>query len=377
MITVGTNSFGYNHERNYSGLPFRNVKFEKVHDIYKIPSYLSYKLFNKVVNRLVNRFDDFGFNKVNLYHFFNTISPIKKPWLVTFETSVPRLEPNFLNGYKWLCGPYCIRLIAISKRAFDAQCFQLERFPQFREHILSKMEILTPSQKLNTTTVELRARRSELVVTFVGRAFFRKGGWEMLKAFSQISNKKHIRLNIVSGLETEGFMDEHVTPNIINEVKRLIRNDSCITYFEKLKNAGVMELFKHSDIAILPSYAETYGYSLLEAMSCGCAVIAADISPFSEFVSDEWGWLLKVPVQYENGIARPRRTSENPYEDDFSRSLINSMKQLFEGLFDNWNLIMAKRQNAIGAIRRYHDPEDRVQRLSMIYEEALQKFPGK
>ncbi len=85
MLKIGTDSFHYNQKRNFTGLPFDGVEFRKVYDLNKVRSYLKFRLTNNIDFKQLHRFNDFGLNRVDLYHFFNTITPIKRPWIVTFE----------------------------------------------------------------------------------------------------------------------------------------------------------------------------------------------------------------------------------------------------------------------------------------------------
>lgn len=370
MITVGTNSFGYNQVKNFTGLPFHDVRYKKVKDVYKAIAHVHFKLRNKVVNRYINRFNDFGLSRVDLYHFFNTITPVRKPWIVTFETTLPRLEPAFVKGYEWLAGKYCKRIIAISQRAYNAQAEQLGSFPEYRSTILDKTVVIHPAQKLVINDINDKRRNHKITLTFIGSAFFRKGGWELLKAFTSVSKDLPLHLNIVSRLECEGYMDDHATSEVISQTKQVLSEGRNISYYRTLPNKQVMQLLQKSDVGILPSYAETYGYSVLEAMSCGCAVITTDLSPFNEFVKDDWGWLLKVPKYIKNGIEYPAITSGKADEDRFSNALVNELISTLRKLADNPDVLRIKQQNAINAIQTEHNAEVTARIIKDIYKQA-------
>jgi hypothetical protein len=124
LVVIGVNSTGYNERRNFLDLPVACTRFKRVRDINWIPRGLTYRLLGRSPNRLTNTFNDFGINAVSGYHFFNAITPARKPWCVTFESTLPRLDPEWKNGYRWLAAESCKRIIAISERARHLQILE-------------------------------------------------------------------------------------------------------------------------------------------------------------------------------------------------------------------------------------------------------------
>lgn len=366
MINVGTNSSGYPEMRNFAGLPFADVHFRKIPDLFKIDAYFHFKFRRKIVPEYAYRFNDLALGNVQLYHFFNTITPRHKPWIVTFETTLPRLDPYFRQGYKWMAGHYCKKIIAISERAFKAQSAQLSKFPEYAGSILPKMMVISPSQPLFVKNIDDKPKREKIVVTFVGAAFYRKGGVELLRAFCNLKYKGAVHLNVVSRLDKEGYMDEHATKEVEQEIKSTLASHPDITYYNSLDNRSVSELFLRSDVGILPSYAETYGYTLLEAMACGCAVASTDMSPFPEFVSNDWGWLVNIPKVERGGVEYPD-VGDDKRRMNFSAVLTEQIKNVLERICESRDELRNRQRNAIEAIRRNHDPAGRVTLLRELY----------
>lgn len=352
--------------RNFAGLPFDGVEFRKVWDANKILSFLKFKLAGKVDYQLLNRFHDYGLGKVDLFHFFNTLTPSKRPWIVTFETTLPRLEPAFEKGYEWMAASSCKRLIAITRRSYDAQLHLLRGRVDYEEVIRDKMMILPPSQPLLLDDLGSKDFDGELRMVFVGRDFYRKGGWELLRAFELLKAEGlPVRLTIVSDLNRTGFKDGYITPEIESKVVELLSSNPMIEYHRSLPNEEVLALLKKAHIGILPSWHETYGYFLLEAMACGCAVVAPNVSPFPEFLSEKCGWLLDVDTYSVDGAEGSDPTEENQIR------MIGAIKDTVVSAFSDRAGLYAKCQYSLDMIRMNHDPLVAAGALTKVYQEVL------
>lgn len=370
-ITVGTNSLSYNHIRNFAGLPFTDVTFEKLLDWYRIPAYLSYKVLGKTHYGYVNRFNDFGLNKVDLYHFFNSIGPIKKPWVVTYETSVPRMQPDFRKGYEWLAGPYCKQIIPYSHRAYNAELHHLEKYPEYREAILAKTQIIPPSQKILLNDFsEKKFDQEHIIFTFTGTTFFGKGGWEILQVFEKAKEQGWpIKLNLISKLHIDGYRDGYISPEIVEKAKNIIATNPLITHYFSLPNPQVLEVLKNSHVALLPSFGETYGYSVLEGMSMGCIPVTTNLSPFPEFVNEEWGYLIPINRLNINGV-ESAFTNFEEYKEN-AEILLKGLLSFVENLLNNRSVLQQKAHKAFQRIETHHSPLQRVMQLRKIYEDAI------
>lgn len=377
MKKVGTNFFNYNTLRNFAGLKIDGFKFIKVHDISKIIEYPFYKLFNWIPLVIHNVFVDLFTKKVDLYHFFNTTYVGEKPWIVTIENITPHLgitKTYILRfGLKQLAKDNCKLIIAMSQNSYNRQMFLIKHFPDLYERIAKKMTIVHPTQQLFVSDViERTYNLNNVHFAFIGKYFFHKGGLELLRAVDRcISEGYAINLTVVSSFQLTRWLDNHIKEEHFHEAKFLIaKNSKYIKHRMQIPNTEVLEILKTCDVGLLPSYGESYGYSVLESQAYGCPVITTNVWALEEINNNEKGWILDVPrVLEEGGFVADISTSDRLR--NFSQMLEDSLYFTIKNILDNPEVIVSKGRVAIEDIRNKHNPENASIRLKEIYKNAL------
>ncbi len=366
-LTIGYASNGYPERRNFLGLPHKAISFKRVRDLTWLPKGIAYRLGSRLPVRLHNTFIDCGLNGVDGYHLFNAITPSRKPWFVTYETTVPRLDPEWKRGYEWLAAESCKGIIAISQRAWHLQMRHLERFPRYREAIARKLYILHPPQQ-RMVDQPRDPHTGPLVVTFVGGFFYHKGGLALMEAFRRLkAGGSKLRLNIVSNMQLCGWRDKFATPAVRAATLDAIATTPGITFYQRLTGEEVIDLLKQSDVGVLPSYGETYGYSILEAMACGCAVVVPRVSPFTEFVTEECGSLLSVPTILVDGL---ETIDFSVGYQELHSHLVESLVDALSRLENERGSLKAKGEAALRRISSKHCPHNAANCLGKLYAEA-------
>ena len=146
---VGTNSLEYNPRRNFGGLPFHSFVVLKKMDFFRVLNHLWFRIKHKSHLFFSNTFYDMGLNKVDLYHFFNTVPFTSKPWIVTFENEVPRPYLRSKKLVKNLAKENCKKIIAFCDRARKIEIFLLDKYPEYKQAIMDKLIVLQPAQHLH------------------------------------------------------------------------------------------------------------------------------------------------------------------------------------------------------------------------------------
>lgn len=105
----------------------------------------------------------------------------------------------------------------------------------------------------------------EIIIT-VGRHMYQKGFWHLIKAFKQVKNrKKNAKLVIVGRDEQNGKVEKLV--------EDLGLSDSVLLLgFQN----NPFKFIKRSKVYVLTSLFEGFPNALVEAMACGCPVVAVD-----------------------------------------------------------------------------------------------------
>ena len=153
-----------------------------------------------------------------------------------------------------------IRKFILFKRLFDKKSIVIHNF-------------IESSQILNNTKSSRK-----LTILYVGRLTKYKGFGDLLKLIELLKGKD-IQFNIVG----EG------------ELRSLIPNYKNVKYMGSLSHERLLQTYKNSTILISPSYSETFGLVILEAMAKGLVILTSDLPAIREyFIEKRNGYFFKA-----------------------------------------------------------------------------------
>ena len=343
------------------------------------------------VFNLNNQFEDLDLNRVDLLHFFNGVSYGRTPWVSSFETILPRfshlvtrhhgqeiahVSPDALTrrGLEALAGRSCLAILPLSQSAALMQTDLLKDLPaEYAQPILDKMRVLHPPQEILVPEVKAREYSPDNPIRFilVGAAFFRKGGREVLEVFERLvrQEKLPVRLIIVSSLRIEPYAAKETEEDVAWAKAKIAENADWIEYYSALPNEDTLALMRTADVGMLPSYADTYGFSVLEAQASGLPVITTDIRALPEVNNPTVGWLIKVP---KNALGEALYATVEEREV-LSQSIRAGLEQSVRHIAADPGQIAVKGAAALDRIRKEHDPAAYADALRQIYGLAFQK----
>lgn len=122
-------------------------------------------------------------------------------------------------------------------------------------------------------------------------------------------------------------------------------------------------------MALLPTYADTYGYFVLEAQACGCPVVTTDIRALPEINNNECGWLINV-IKDENGNAILNTSEQRRI---FSKEIMEQLAQIIEQIIKNPLEIIVKGKKAIKRIKNIHSPNQHANQLYKVYSNSVKE----
>lgn len=369
-IRVGYHSTDYNTVRSIAGVRHPGIEPRRVHDAFAPLRYVLYRAFNRVSRFWQNLHLETKLTgrTVDLHHFFNAVSLSRTPWMVTYETALPRWGTDSEFGLSLLARPECRRILALSQNAYDIEADVLRRHPRVETRIRGKMGILPPPQRRQVASYDDKPlSRDRLEFTFVGGEFFRKGGREALRAAARLAKEGHaLQLHVVSNLEPDRYAS-FTTQEDAERARAELAAAAFVRHYEALPNAEVLALLARSHVGLLPSYAETYGYSVLEAQACGCPVITTDVRALPEINREEVGWVLPVPKD-ARGYARSTTAAERErLRKTIEDGLYRTMKEICRAP----ERIRSKGEAALRRLDEEHSPERHARLLEAMYREAL------
>ncbi|MGQ1947090.1 glycosyltransferase family 4 protein [Geofilum sp. OHC36d9] len=372
-MKINHNHSGYPEKRNF--LYIKEIRFTQTIDLFKIISHLSFKILKTIPVWSLNLYYTPYTSSRRVIHLFNGLCLSHQHWVTTFETILPRLgkAPGWLTqlAVKKMAKPNCIKLIALSSCNYHIQKQYLEQYwPKIANTILKKTVVLHPPQAIFSQSIEKKQDiKKEIIFTFVGNDFFRKGGKEILNVFEQLAKESYLfQLNIISNFTPDQYAS-HTTIKDVNDLKqRFTQLSPMINIKGSLPNDKVIEILKQTHVALLPTYADTYGYFVLESQACGCPVITSDIRALPEINNDQCGWIINVPKDKNgNGILLTKSDREK-----FSQIITDQLYNIIQNIFSNPEVIKPKAEMSLKRIQTYHDPQKHAQQLLNIYRNALQ-----
>jgi glycosyltransferase involved in cell wall biosynthesis len=306
----------------------------------------------------------------NIIHSTRGIIQVKqkKPWIIDLECG------HIFTSFNWkamknpivkrmimgaLLSKNCKKILPQSKAAKKSFVRALGK--KDFEKIEDKVEVLylalRPCKKKR-----INRKDGKVVLSFVGRSFYGKGGPHLLKAY-EILTKKYKNLQ----LKYKGDIPEHW----IEFAKKLPGFELIDGYLSRDKLFEKMYLT--SDIYVMPTNKDNYGVVFLEAMSAGLPIVSTTSFTIPEIVEEgKNGFLVKTDLTHENYYGR----GEDYIRDTrkVNKSIVNQLVEKLSILIEDKKLRekmgkagrkMIEDKNGKFSIER------RNKQLGRVYGEAL------
>ncbi|MGA3289043.1 MAG: glycosyltransferase family 4 protein [Candidatus Bathyarchaeia archaeon] len=218
------------------------------------------------------------------------------PTIVTEWENIPfNVETLPYSKIKKYNRTYATHFVAITEKAKAA--LVIEGVSPDRISVLPAgidCERFKPAERNAEIGKKLGISEDSKRILFVGRLVPEKGIFSLLNAFSMLlSNVQNVELLIVgSG-----------SPSTRVQISRLIANLKIghkVKYLGRINYSNMPQIHNLADVFCLPSattktWAEQFGYSIVEAMACGKPVISTSTGSIPEVVKDRATGILVKP----------------------------------------------------------------------------------
>lgn len=388
LNVVGYRTRTYGETRNIIGA-VPGVRYKRMRDLYWLAYATWYRLGRCLAVKspgldLSNQCFHSG-SRADVLHLFNGVNYGRTPWVSTFEMNLPRFESSkawqrhqdprvctnrkILRALKAVASRSCIATIAMSKWAAGVQVDFLRCFGPTGESAATKIVTIHPPQAVHLSGAwEKNPASGSVRFMFVGASFHRKGGVEALETLCEMRRKHSypIELSIVSSLQIDNYAT-YETEEDIRKAEGIIRQNSAWVRFSRmLPNEEVLRLMREHHVGLLPTYADTYGYSVLEFQAAGCPVITTDVAALPEINGEAVGWTIPVSKNHlgeANYLTRRQR-------DDMSAAIRRGIAGAVHEIFQDRTRIAKRGDAAIRRILQDHSPVTYAEKLRHLYAQA-------
>ncbi len=307
------------------------------------------KIIKKVIRNFLPNLPNAHYSKnpeaYDLIHCAHCLSLNNKPWICDVEY-IGQLWAKGRIGKKnkirtLLLNKNCKRILAWTKWSENDI---LKEFPEIR----NKTEIVYPGIPIQTF---VRKSSNGITLLFSSRRFIFKGGLHALEVIDRLTKKY-----------------ENVYGTIVSDVPEEIKNHYLSN--KKIDFVGFVsqerlfkEIYPKSDIFVYPSYTDTFGFGLTEALSFGLPTVTVGGHSRKEIITDKTGFVIDEPENFN--------VSHLNNLEDYS-DIIKQIEEKTEMLINDKKLRDIMSKNCLSEIERgKFSIMKRNEKLKKIYEEAL------
>jgi len=234
------------------------------------------------------------------------------------------------------------------------------------QRIWEKSEVVYPAIRSVSTDL-LNFNDVKVNLLFSGD-FFRKGGVNVVDAFEKASMKyPSITLRVCS--------DENIDFNTSMSTLRStylkkVKSNEKITFGRISRSEMINNVLPNTDIYLLPTYNETFGFALLEAMAFGIPVIATNHMAIPEIIEEGVnGYMIDTSSYDCEELFKGYIVNDIP--SDFGNHVTNNLYNHLCTLIESAELRKKMGLAGIEIVRSKFSIEERNKKMLKIYEGAL------
>jgi len=228
------------------------------------------------------------------------------------------------NLQKWMLKPFMLSNLKKADYVYSlgGNLTQLLLKNKIEKHRILQQSIGVENTWLTHKNIETN---KPLQFVFIGRNERRKGVKELCEAI-KLTDSKNIIFNFIGPLTVDDIGND------------LMQSHTIILHGAIYNQQKIKEIVESCDVLVCPSFSEGMPTVILEAMSCGLAIIATNVGATNELVDSENGWLINAPniFEIENAIKNAIKIST----ENLQKMKHASLEKVKENFL--WNAVIEK-----------------------------------
>jgi glycosyltransferase involved in cell wall biosynthesis len=281
-----------------------------------------------------------------------------KPWVADIEMVSSILlthHKSFLRekrALRILNNENCKRIMPWTEYAKNDL---IKVFPEIK----NKIEVVYPAISLNFNKTK-KKNKKKLTILYATRYFWIKGGLIALEVYRKIKERFGDKVDLI----------------FVSDVPKEIRQKYPEIKISSLVDSDKMkELYEKSDIFFYPSFIDTFGFGILEAMSYGIPVISLNTfhtKTRKEIIeNNKHGFIFDVEEKEARKIIELK---EKLIIQTKEEKIINQLFEDISKLIENNQLREEMSFNCINEVKNgKFSIKERNKKLKRIYEESLRQ----
>lgn len=290
----------------------------------------------------------------DLIHCAHCLSLNKdKPWIADFEGVWQfwvgkKTMKSKEKVRKLLLKENCKKIIPWTKTAANDI---VKEFPEIKE----KVEVVYPAIPLPKIK---RRKHKKVTILYAARYFWLKGGIIALEVCRKLKEKYKDEIELILISDASDYMKEKYSELKIKDL---------------VPQKKLFQLYSKADIFFYPSFMDTFGFAILEAMSFGLPIVSVNTKytkTRKEIIKNEKnGLIFDIEDKLTDKILKSREKLVVQREE---QKIIEKLVENCSVLIENKKLRKKMSRNGIEMIKKgKFSIKERNKKLKRIYEEAL------
>jgi len=194
--------------------------------------------------------------------------------------------------------------------------------------------------------------------------FFIKGGANVVDVFEQLQKSYP---NITLRLCCDEKIDFHTGDlTMRNHYLKRIKQNSSITMGRVKRHEFLNSILPNTDIYLLPTYGDAFGFAVLEAMSYGIPVVSTNYMAIPEMIiQGKTGFMADISAYDCKKMFKGCYVSK--LDDEFKSNISKQISPKIEELIISSQLRMEMGSMSVGRVKEYFSMEKKKTRMSKIY----------